>query len=109
MNMELKMGTGKIGAQCAHAACGVVTYYKSTIEPALRAWEACGTVKIALRVNDSQQLEELAKNAQALGLPFYQVYDAGRTQVAAGSATVLAIGPAPKSLVDQITGSLKLL
>jgi peptidyl-tRNA hydrolase len=47
--------------------------------------------------------------AQADGLPAYLVTDAGRTQIAAGSKTVLAIGPAPKSRIDQITGSLSLL
>jgi hypothetical protein len=47
--------------------------------------------------------------AAAAGLMCYQVLDAGRTQIAAGSATVLAIGPAPKSEVDKITGHLSLL
>lgn len=37
------------------------------------------------------------------------VQDAGRTQIASGSATVLGIGPAPKSVVDSVTGHLKLL
>lgn len=46
--------------------------------------------------------------AMSLSLTAKVVHDAGRTQVAAGSATVLGIGPAPKSLIDQITGSLKL-
>jgi peptidyl-tRNA hydrolase len=36
------------------------------------------------------------------------VLDAGRTQVAAGSKTVLAVGPAPKTKIDTITGNLKL-
>lgn len=35
--------------------------------------------------------------------------DAGRTQIAAGSLTVLAIGPAPVKEVDAVTGHLKLL
>lgn len=52
------------------------------------------------------ELEEVAKKA---GLPTYQVHDAGRTQIAAGSQTVLAIGPATKSALDKITGHLKLL
>lgn len=53
--------------------------------------------------------EELADQAAEQGLPTYIVCDAGRTQIAAGSQTVLAIGPAPKSAIDKITGHLKLL
>lgn len=37
------------------------------------------------------------------------IRDAGRTQIAAGSATVLAIGPALVAEIDAITGHLKLL
>jgi PTH2 family peptidyl-tRNA hydrolase len=44
-----------------------------------------------------------------MGLAAYIVCDAGRTQIAAGSQTVLAIGPAPKSQIDQVTGHLPLL
>ena len=36
------------------------------------------------------------------------VRDAGRTQVAAGTATVLAVGPGNAALIDQLTGHLKL-
>jgi PTH2 family peptidyl-tRNA hydrolase len=39
----------------------------------------------------------------------YLVEDAGRTQIAAGSKTVLAIGPAPVAELDRITSHLKLL
>ena len=46
--------------------------------------------------------------AMSLFLTAKIVHDAGRTQIAAGSATVLGIGPGPKSVIDQVTGSLKL-
>ena len=52
---------------------------------------------------------KLARQAKKAGLPAYLVADAGRTQVAPGSKTVLAIGPGPKSALDAITGTLKLL
>ena len=52
---------------------------------------------------------ELARIAEEEGMFTYLVIDAGRTQIAPGSRTVLAIGPAPKQLVDKITGHLKLL
>ena len=36
---------------------------------------------------------ELYQKARSAGVNAYIVHDAGRTQVAAGSATVLAVGP----------------
>lgn len=60
------------------------------------------------RVRTRLQLE-LAEQASLAGLPWYIVEDQGRTQIAAGSRTVLAIGPAYKSDVDAITGGLLLL
>jgi peptidyl-tRNA hydrolase len=53
--------------------------------------------------------EGLEAAALQAGMPCYLVHDAGRTQIPAGSQTVLAIGPAPKSKVDQLTGHLRLL
>jgi PTH2 family peptidyl-tRNA hydrolase len=37
------------------------------------------------------------------------VRDAGRTEVEAGSVTVLAVGPATAELIDMVTGELRLL
>lgn len=37
------------------------------------------------------------------------IADAGRTQIEPGSHTVLAVGPAPLSVINEITGHLKLL
>jgi PTH2 family peptidyl-tRNA hydrolase len=54
-------------------------------------------------------LDTLQATAISLGLVAEVIADAGRTQIASGSHTVLGIGPAPKSLVDQVTGHLKLL
>ena len=53
--------------------------------------------------------DELAAAAKAARLPHFVVEDAGRTQVAAGSCTVIAIGPAPESAVNAVTGALRLL
>ncbi|RYG69890.1 hypothetical protein EON80_08960 [bacterium] len=43
------------------------------------------------------------------GLVAYIVEDAGRTQILAGSRTVLCLGPAPAKTIDVLTGGLKLL
>ncbi|EFN58132.1 hypothetical protein CHLNCDRAFT_14837, partial [Chlorella variabilis] len=109
VNDELKMGKGKIGAQCAHAAVGAVErLHERRQTAALHQWEACGQPKVCLRGASTLELRQLQAEAAARGLPTFIVQDAGRTQVAPGSRTVLAIGPAPKSAVNQVTGHLKL-
>jgi PTH2 family peptidyl-tRNA hydrolase len=50
----------------------------------------------------------LQKQASSIGLISKSILDAGRTQIAAGSRTVLAVGPGPVDLIDNITGKLKL-
>ena len=64
---------------------------------------------MALKVDGEEDLLILQAQAVSLGLCAELIHDAGRTQIASGSATVLGIGPAPKSKVDEVTGSLKLL
>mmetsp|Transcript_9667 Transcript_9667/g.17810 ORF Transcript_9667/g.17810 Transcript_9667/m.17810 type:complete len:279 (+) Transcript_9667:125-961(+) len=106
VNMDLKMGKGKIAAQCCHACLGS---FRRAPEKYVRPWARSGQPKIAVKCKDVSELEDLAATAQELNLPYYLVADAGRTQIAAGSRTVCAIGPAPKEVIDLITGHLKLL
>lgn len=75
----------------------------------LRRWERTGQAKVALQVASEAELETLRARARGLGLCAQVVRDAGRTQVASGSATVLGVGPGPRSVVDRVTGGLKLL
>lgn len=74
----------------------------------LRRWERNGQPKIALQVKSEEDLTTYEAQAMSLGLCARVIHDAGRTQIAAGSATVLGI-LGPRSVVDQVTGGLKLL
>lgn len=62
-----------------------------------------------MQVKSEAELMDLRFKALALGVTAEVIQDAGRTQIDPGSLTVLGVGPAPKSVVDQITGHLKLL
>lgn len=64
---------------------------------------------MAVQVRSEEELATLQAQAVSLGLCACVVHDAGRTQVASGSATVLGVGPGPRSVVDRVTGGLKLL
>lgn len=108
---DLGMTKGKIGAQCGHAtlACYKDFLRRSPNSPLLRRWERGGQKKVALQIKGEEEMEVLQAQALSLGLAAHIIHDAGRTQIASGSATVLGIGPAPNSIVDQVTGGLKLL
>jgi PTH2 family peptidyl-tRNA hydrolase len=106
--------TGKIAAQCSHAT---LACYKamarapegSAERKMLARWEKYGQAKIAVQVKSQEDILELRRKARGLGLMAEVIQDAGRTQIEAGSMTVLGVGPAPRSVVDQVTGGLKLL
>ena len=111
------MIAGKIAAQCSHAtlACYKKLSAKAITNPTspeaalLRRWERQGQAKIAVQVKSQDEITALMGKARSLGITAECIHDAGRTQIEAGSLTVLGVGPAPKSIVNQVTGPLKLL
>lgn len=114
VRQDLKMGKGKAAAQCLHATLAL---YKKIGDPESDAynpemvsrWEyGNGQAKITLQVPNQEEMDILFAQAISLDVNAYIVHDAGRTQIAAGSATVLGLGPAPKLVIDQITKDLKL-
>ncbi|KAF2107318.1 peptidyl-tRNA hydrolase PTH2-domain-containing protein [Lophiotrema nucula] len=108
---DLGMTKGKIAAQCGHATLACYKHFLRTApnSPILKNWERYGQMKVALQAKSEEELEMLQAQALSLGLCARIIHDAGRTQIASGSATVLGIGPAPKDVVNQVTGHLKLL
>lgn len=102
---DLKMGRGKIGAQCAHAS---VSALDKTTAAAFAAWKFDGMKKIVLRVDSKKELFDLYEKAKRM-LPTAIIKDAGLTQVNAGEPTCIAIGPADEVDLDKLTGKLRLL
>ncbi|KAL8101647.1 uncharacterized protein LOC141686652 [Apium graveolens] len=109
VRQDLKMGSGKIASQCAHAATGLYSELIQSQRALVRQWEHCGQAKIVVTCKNQQEMNKLKEMAENIGLPTYVVADAGRTQVSSGSKTVLAIGPGFKSAVDSVTGKQHLL
>ncbi|PIA42787.1 hypothetical protein AQUCO_02000319v1 [Aquilegia coerulea] len=109
VRQDLRMGAGKIASQCAHAATGMYAEMMQSHRSLLRQWEDCGQPKIVVTCKNQQEMNKLKEMAANIGLPTFVVADAGRTQVVAGSKTVLAIGPGRKASVDSVTGKLRLL
>jgi peptidyl-tRNA hydrolase, PTH2 family len=100
---------GKIAAQCGHATLACYKTLLRNKSPILKKWERTGQAKVALQIKSEEDLFTLQATAISLGIVAEVIADAGRTQIANGSHTVLGIGPAPKSVIDKVTGHLKLL
>ena len=109
VNTELGMGKGKVAAQCGHAA---VACFKAALveEPQLvAAWERSGQTKVVVRGGGEESLLAVSKAGRQAGMLVAEVRDAGRSQVEAGSLTVIGLGPANNLLIDKVAGKLKLL
>jgi peptidyl-tRNA hydrolase, PTH2 family len=104
---DLGMGRGKIAAQVAHAAVAAVLAGLGGAD--LAAWLRDGQPKVVLKVPTAAQLEDVVRRAEGAGLPAELIRDAGRTQVAPGTLTCCAIGPADGGRVDEATAGLSLL
>ncbi|NWI87812.1 PTH2 hydrolase, partial [Pitta sordida] len=105
---DLKMGKGKVAAQCCHAAVSAYKQAQRRNPELLEQWEYCGQPKVVLKAPDEETLVRLLDEAKRLGLTVSLIQDAGRTQIAPGSRTVLGIGPGPVEVIDKVSGHLKL-
>jgi peptidyl-tRNA hydrolase len=59
----------------------------------VKQWEWAGQPKVTLKCNSEEEILDLQAQARKLGLAAQSICDAGRTQLDAGSRTVLGIGP----------------
>jgi PTH2 family peptidyl-tRNA hydrolase len=109
VNESLRMDKGKIAAQVSHGAVGLMRL-DDTEYPSLATWRRDNLASKATVVRaDAETFESIKEEVDFNRLPHYLVIDAGRTQVSAGSETVLAIGPVSKKRLVGITDGLKLL
>ncbi|SPO22060.1 related to PTH2 - aminoacyl-tRNA hydrolase [Ustilago trichophora] len=109
VRMDIKMEKGKIAAQCGHATLAVYKLATKVTPKFVKQWERRGQAKVAVKCPDEDKMLELEKKANELGIAARSIIDAGRTQIAPNTRTVLGLGPAPVSLMNQLTGNLKLL
>lgn len=118
---DLGMSAGKIAAQCCHAALKAAQSVGRAGSGStgggsaggsvdiVRAWQRQGEPIVVVKCDSLEHLETLRAAAAAVGLPASTIRDAGRTQVDPGTTTVMAVGPARREQVDEVTGGLKLL
>ena len=106
---DIRMSKGKLAAQAAHAA--VSSFYKTLqIFPQYaREWLDDRQPKVILKVSSLEELYKVKKDADEKSIINSLIEDAGLTELPPGTITCLGIGPAPKELIDEVTGELKLL
>jgi PTH2 family peptidyl-tRNA hydrolase len=106
---NLNLSKGKLAAQVAHAAVSCALLTKKNKSIWFKKWQSEGAKKVIVVVESLDDFFSLKKNADRLGIISNIIEDAGHTEIPQGTKTVLGIGPAPNSLIDQITGNLSLL
>ncbi|MEM4295249.1 MAG: peptidyl-tRNA hydrolase Pth2 [Candidatus Anstonellales archaeon] len=105
INKDLKMGKGKICAQVAHAS--LQAFLNASLNDR-EIWLNQGSKKIVLKATMQEMIDILRKSEQ-LGIANAIIRDAGLTQVKPGSLTAIALGPAEDEIIDALTSTLKLL
>ena len=105
---DLGMGKGKIAAQVGHACVLGAERVRQTKPEWFEKWWL-GQEKVVVKVQNLEELQEIKQLAITYHVPWSEVTDAGHTQIAPGTITCIALGPAPEDLIDKISGDLKLL
>ena len=106
---DLKLSTGKLSAQVAHAAVDCALATKKDKSDWFKKWMNEGGKKAVVKVDNEEDFYPLREKAEDLGIVSVIVSDAGLTEIPPGTKTVLGVGPAPSNLIDQVTGNLPLL
>jgi PTH2 family peptidyl-tRNA hydrolase len=119
LRKDLNMRKGKMIAQGCHASMSAVLSRCSRSEagwlipgndPDVAPWLEGKFAKIALGVDSEAELVALYDKALSMGLPCSIIRDAGLTEFKnIPTLTAVAIGPAEKSRIDELTSHLKLL
>ncbi|MFC0214101.1 aminoacyl-tRNA hydrolase [Paenibacillus chartarius] len=105
VNEELPMSKGKIAAQVAHAATTLTLHILLDPEGDHRAfqqWLESGQKKIVLRAAEADLLRLVESG-------YLSIRDAGHTEIAAGSLTVVVLPPMEKSAAQKVVSGFKLL
>lgn len=108
MRNDVKMTKGKIAAQAGHAAVNCALACKKKDSKTFDQWMNDGQAKVVLRIDSEAELFQFKALADSQGIINSVICDAGRTQIEPGTYTCLGMGPAPASVLDKITGDLKL-
>lgn len=106
---DLKISSGKMAAQVAHAAVNCALASKKRKPVNFERWYNEGQKKVVVKVQDLAELYRIKQAAEDIGLVTSLITDAGMTELPPNTTTCLGIGPAPNAEVDRVTGHLGLM
>jgi len=105
---DLEMTPGKVAVQCAHAAVDCSLQARKIIPQIFEMWRNTGSRKICLVALDEEDILYWKEKCNEVGLVHSLVRDAGRTEVPSETITVLGVGPAHKTSLDDLFSNLDL-
>lgn len=115
---NLKVRTGKMMSQAAHASLGIFTKvipenhkdYSDETHEAIDYWLNNEFTKVVLQVNSEAELLDLYNKARYLNIPTILITDNGKTEFnGVKTNTCIAIGPDLSDNIDKLTKDLKLM
>ena len=106
VRQDLKLPKGKLAAQVGHAC---IEAFRKADKNIANSWINQGQKKVVVKVSSEKELIEYFMKAKNTGLATSLITDAGRTCIAPGTKTCVAIGPNEEIEIDEITNELKLL
>ena len=105
---DINMSCGKTAAQVAHAAVSALID-ANLKQTKIQLWKEEGQPKIVLAAPNEDVLFQLPAKANERDIKTYLIRDAGRTELSPGTITCMSIGPEEDSIINKLTGNLKLL
>ncbi|HLD89351.1 MAG TPA: peptidyl-tRNA hydrolase Pth2 [Candidatus Nanoarchaeia archaeon] len=111
IRQDLKLEKGKLASQVAHASVEAVmrSLNSKSKNDAVKKWRSSGQKKVVLKVENLEELYKYKKDAEDVSLTTALITDAGRTAIAPGTVTCIAIGPDEEKKIDKVTGKLKMV
>jgi len=103
---DLKMPKGKLAVQVAHASVDATF---NSDRDMVQKWQMEGMKKVALRVENKEELLKYKRLAENYKLKTALIKDAGKTFLNPGTITCLAIGPDKEEKIDLITKDLRMI
>jgi PTH2 family peptidyl-tRNA hydrolase len=109
VRQDIEISPGKLATQAGHAYQWHAVRALQQAPEVMRAYLETDTPKITVKARDEAMLRRVLAEAEAAGLVAVLITDAGRTEFAGPTPTVVAFGPAYRDELPPFLKRLQLL